>query len=225
MAAALTLYRSTIGKKVVMAVTGLVLIGFVVAHMLGNLKVFQGREKLNAYGVFLRDIGAPMLSHEQGLWLVRIVLLASVVLHIVAAYQLTRIDQRSRPIRYARHRVVKADYASRTMRWGGVIILLFVIYHVLHFTTGTVHSNFQPGEIYGNLVSGFQVWYISAFYILAMVALGFHLYHGTWSMFQTLGLNSYKYNKMLRWLAGIVAVGVSGGNILIPLAVLAGIVS
>jgi succinate dehydrogenase / fumarate reductase cytochrome b subunit len=225
MVTALTFYRTSIGKKVVMALTGVILVGFVIVHMLGNLKVFQGPDKINEYGIFLREVGAPVLSHEQGLWLVRIVLLASVVLHIVAAYQLTRQDLASRPVRYARHGMVQATYASRTMRWGGVIILLFVIYHLLHFTTGTAHPSFRPGDVYHNLVAGFQVWYVSAFYIAAMVALGLHLYHGTWSMFQTLGLNNSRWNGLWKWVAIIVALAVAGGNILLPVAVLTGLVA
>ncbi len=207
-----------------MAVTGFILVAFVIGHMLGNLHVFEGAERLNTYAVFLRTVGGPVLSREQALWIARIVLLASVVLHIVAAYQLTRRDLAGRPVPYARHRVVQATYASRTMRWGGVIILLFVIYHILDLTTGTVHPDFQPGNVYANVVSGFQVWYVSAFYIAAMVALGFHLYHGTWSMFHTLGINNAKYNRFFRWLSIIVAIVVAAGNISIPLAVLAGVV-
>ncbi len=225
MTSALSIYRTTIGKKVVMALTGFILVGFVIVHMLGNLKVYQGPEKVNAYGVFLREVGSPIFGNEQLLWIVRIVLLASVVLHMVAAYQLTRISYAGRPVSYARRRDVQATYASRTMRWGGVIILLFVIYHILHFTTGTVHPEFRHGDIYSNMVTGFSVWYVSAFYIAAMVALGLHMYHGVWSMFQTMGWNNSKYNTFLRRLAIITAAAVVLGNISIPIAVLAGIVS
>lgn len=224
MTAALTLYRTSIGKKVVMALTGLILIGFVILHMWGNLHIFEGREKFNEYAVFLRTVGGPVLGNEQALWLVRIVLLGSVVLHILAAYQLTRIDLASRPVRYARHRTVQQTFSSRTMRWGGLIILFFVIYHILHFTLGTVHPNFHPGDVYSNVVIGFQNWLVSGFYIAAMVMLGLHLYHGTWSMFQTLGLNSAKYNRLFQGLAALIALAVAGGNILVPLVVLAGIV-
>ena len=222
MAAVLGLYRSSIGKKVVMALTGFVLVGFVIAHMVGNLKAFQGPEKLNAYGVFLRDVGGPIFGHEQLLWIVRLVLLASVVLHIVAAVQLAHGELAARPVRYAYHKKVQATYASRTMRWGGMIILLFVIYHLLHFTVGAAHPSFRSGDIYHNLVSGFQVWYVSAFYIAAMIALGLHLYHGVWSMFHTLGLNNRTYNRLLRGTAGVVAGAVALGNISIPVAVLVG---
>jgi len=222
MAAVLGLYRSSIGKKVVMALTGFVLVGFVIAHMVGNLKAFQGPEKLNAYGVFLRDVGGPIFGHEQLLWIVRVVLLVSVVLHIVAAVQLAHGELAARPVRYAYHKQTQATYASRTMRWGGMIILLFVIYHLLHFTVGAAHPSFRKGDIYHNLVSGFQVWYVSAFYIAAMIALGLHLYHGVWSMFHTLGLNNRTYNRLLRGTAGVVAGAVALGNISIPVAVLVG---
>ena len=224
MTATLMLYRSSIGKKVVMALTGVILVGFVIVHMLGNLKVFQGAEKVNKYGVCLREVGDPVFGHGQVLWIVRIVLLVSVILHIVAAYQLTRISQASRPVAYAQRRPVQASYASRTMRWGGVIILLFVIYHLLHFTTGTLHPGFEEGDVYGNVVAGFRVWYVSAFYIAAMVALGLHLYHGVWSMFQTLGLNNATYTKLWRGVAIVAALAVALGNISVPIAVLIGLV-
>jgi succinate dehydrogenase / fumarate reductase cytochrome b subunit len=220
----LTLYRTTIGKKVVMAVTGLVLVWFVVIHMLGNLHVYEGPEKLNAYGVFLREAGTPFFGHEYLLWSMRIILLGSVSLHILAAYQLTRLDLNSRPVGYRRRRMISASYAARTMRWSGVILALFVIYHILHFTTGTVHPGFRAGDIHGNVVAGFRVWYVSLFYVLAMVALGFHVYHGVWSMSQTLGLNNPARNRFWGGLATATAAAVTLGNISVPLAVLAGVV-
>jgi succinate dehydrogenase / fumarate reductase cytochrome b subunit len=215
-----------------MAVTGIILVGFVVAHMVGNLKVFLGAEAINAYAGFLRDVGEPLLPRETLLWIARIVLLASVVLHIVAATQLTIQDRASRPQRYAVHKPVQATYASRTMRWGGVIILLFIIYHILHLTFGAV--GFAPGQylhedpnngfqVYQNVVNGFKVWPVALFYIVTMGMVGMHLYHGVWSMFQTLGLNNTKYNGMLRGLAMITALAVFLGNISIPIAVLTGI--
>jgi succinate dehydrogenase / fumarate reductase cytochrome b subunit len=222
MAAALSIYRSSLGKKFVMAVTGIILFGFVFAHMVGNLKVYQGEEKLNKYAHFLREVGSPIFAQEQLLWIMRLVLLAAVVLHIAAAYQLTQMSRRSRPVSYARRRDVQASYASRTMRWGGVIILLFVIYHLLHFTFGVAHHNFQRENVYQNIVSGFQVWYVSLFYILAMLALGMHLRHGLWSMFQSLGLSNRRWNGLLRGFATIFAVLVVVGNASIPVAVLLG---
>lgn len=233
MAAALSLYRTTIGKKVVMAVTGMILVGFVVVHMVGNLKIYLGPEALNTYAGFLREVGEPLFPRETLLWVVRLVLLASVGLHILAAAQLTALDKASRPQRYAVKKVT-TSYASRTMRWGGVIIVLFIIYHLLHFTLGRVGyapGVYQPGDpnsgfqTYANVVHGFQSWPVSLFYILAMGALALHLYHGTWSMFQTLGLNSSKWNGVWRGVAIAVAVAVFVGNVSIPIAVLAGVLT
>lgn len=226
MVSTVALYRSTIGKKVVMAVTGIILVGFVVAHMVGNLKIYLGPEAINEYGHFLREVGEPLFPRETLLWIARIVLLGSVVLHIVAATQLTILDRASRPQRYAYQKPQQATYASLTMRYGGVIVLLFIIYHILHFTVGAVgysSTPFEEGNVYQNVIAGFSVWYVSAFYIAAMVALGLHLYHGVWSMFQTLGWNSRKWNSLLRGLAVATAVAVVIGNISIPVAVLTGI--
>ena len=219
------LYRSSIGKKVVMAVTGLILFGYVFVHMLGNLKIYQGADKVNAYGVFLREVGDPFFAPEQALWIVRIVLLLSVVLHIVAAVQLTQMDWASRPVGYAASRKdVVASYASRTMRWGGLILALFIVYHILHLTTGTAHPSYVHGDVYGNMVNGFRVWYVSAFYVAAMVALGLHLYHGIWSTIQTLGWRHARNDDFWRNVALVFAVLITVGNVSIPLAVLTGMV-
>jgi succinate dehydrogenase / fumarate reductase, cytochrome b subunit len=225
MAAAIGLYRTTIGKKVVMALTGLILVGFIIGHMVGNLKAFDSPEHLNAYGVFLRQVGYPLLGPEQALWVVRIVLLTAVVLHIVAAAQLTILDRQSRQSRYARFRPVQQSYASRTMRWGGVIILLFVIYHLAHFTTGQTHPDFRHGDIYRNLIIGFQNPLVVLFYVVAVGALMMHLYHGIWSMFQTLGFNSIKWNRLLRGVSVVVAIGLFVGFLSVPIAVQLGILT
>ena len=217
------LYHSSIGKKVIMAITGFILYGYVILHMLGNLKVYEGPEKINAYGVFLRVVGSPILGDEQLLWLVRIVLLISVILHVVAAVKLTRMDVASRPVGYATRKNLSGGYAAGVMRWGGVVIALFIVYHLLHFTTGTVHPSFIQGDIYHNMIAGFRVWYVSAFYIVAMIALGFHLYHGVWSMFQTLGLNNSNSRRFWRGLATISALALAAGNISIPIAVMTGL--
>lgn len=217
--------RSTIAHKAVMAATGIVLFLFVVAHMLGNFKVYQGPEKLDAYAEWLREVGTPAFGHGQLLWSARIALLIAVGLHIWSAVVVTRRSLAARPIGYRRLAHAESTYASRTMRWGGVIILLFVVYHLLHFTFGTVHPDFQPGAVYHNLIVGFQVWPVSAFYIAAMLALALHLYHGLWSMFQTLGWNHPRYNRYRRWFAVGFALAIGVGNISMPLAVLAGWVS
>lgn len=232
MTGALTLYRSSIGKKAVMAVTGVVLVGFLLVHMYGNLKIFLGPAYFNEYAAGLRSIGAPIFSHEHLLWLMRVILLGSVVLHITAAVQLTQQDRAGRPVRYARKRHIKATLASRTMRWGGVTIFLFILYHLLHFTFGYVgfaSGSYRPeqdGQFfpYQNVVNGFQVWPVTIFYILALLALGMHLYHGTWSMFQTLGWNNAKYDGLLRGVATLLALVIVGGFISVPIAVLTGFV-
>jgi succinate dehydrogenase / fumarate reductase, cytochrome b subunit len=218
MSRALTFYSTSIGKKVVMAITGLILFGFVIGHMLGNLQVFMGANQMNAYAAMLK-------ANAMLLWGVRIMLLVAVILHIVAAVQLTRMSQRSRPEGYHYKDVIQADYAARTMRWSGPIIAVFVIYHLLHFTTGSVHPRFDVHDVYRNVISGFRVWPVSLFYIIAMVALAFHLWHGVWSMFQTLGLINPKSDKIIHRLAAIATLALIIGFISIPMAVLAGLIS
>jgi succinate dehydrogenase / fumarate reductase, cytochrome b subunit len=215
---ALTFYGTSIGKKVVMAITGVILFGFVIGHMLGNLQVFIGANQMNEYAALLK-------ANAALLWGVRIVLLVAVIWHIVAAVQLTRMSQRSRPEGYYYKDVIRADYAARTMRWSGPIIAVFVIYHLLHFTFGSVHPQFDVHNVYHNVVSSFRVWPVSLFYIIAMVALAFHLWHGIWSMFQTLGLINPKSDKIIRRLAAIATLAIAIGFISIPMAVLAGLIS
>ncbi len=226
MAATVALYRTSIGKKTVMAVTGIIMYLFMILHIYGNLKVVEGHDKFNAYSDYIRTVGNPIFFRTELLWLIRIVLLASVILHVVAAVQLTQQSVASRPVRYVNKKETDATIASRTMRWGGLVIFFFIIYHILDLTLGTAHSGaYQAGDVYGNVVSGFSHWYVTVFYVLAMIALGFHLYHGVWSMFQTLGINRRKYNRFFRGLALISAVLIAGGGIVVPVAVLAGIVS
>lgn len=219
------IYRSPMTKKVVMAVTGLMLFGFVLTHMIGNLKIYQGPEKLNAYAEALRELGAPFFGHGEFLWIARIGLLVAVALHIWSAWQLTRISHRARSQGYAKTAYQKATYASRTMRWGGVILVFFIVYHLLHLTTGSVHGEFIPGDVYHNVVAGFSQPLVSAFYILAQVALGFHLYHGLWSLFQTLGWSGPRFDVVRRQAAVAFALLISLANISFPIAVLTGIVS
>jgi succinate dehydrogenase / fumarate reductase cytochrome b subunit len=226
MAATVALYRTSIGKKAVMAVTGFILYLFMILHIYGNLKVFEGREKFNAYSDYLRTAGNPIFFRTELLWIIRIVLLSSVILHIVAAAQLTQRSYASRPVRYVNKKDTDATLASRTMRWGGLVILFFIIYHILDLTLGTAHSGaYQQGDVYGNVVSGFSHWYVTLFYLLAMLALGFHLYHGVWSMFQTLGVNRRKYNRFFRGLALVSAVLIAVGGCVVPISVLTGIIS
>lgn len=221
----LVLVRSTVGKKVAMALTGVVLVLFVVGHMAGNLKAFQGAEAFNHYAEGLREFGDPFVPREGLLWVVRVVLLVSVGLHVWAAWVLSRTSRAARSVGYRREESLVFSYASRTMRWGGVIILAFVVYHILHFTTGQAHPDFVAGDPYHNLVVGFRNPLVVAAYLVAMTALVFHLYHGVWSGFQTLGLNHPRWNPFRRPLAAALSLVVYVGFIAVPLAVQAGVIS
>jgi len=201
-----------------MAVTGVVLFGFVAGHLAGNLLAYKGPEALNTYAHALRTLPFQML------WIARAVLLASVSLHIWAAAALARMSLAARPQAYELRVNQESTYASRTMRYSGVTLGLFVVYHLLHFTFGLVHPDFVSGDVYHNFVSGFRVVPVSAFYIAAMVALAFHLYHGAWSMLQTLGLSDPRFNPLRHAFASLVAVGIAAGNISFPLAVLFGVI-
>lgn len=210
---------STIGRKVVMAVTGLVLFGFVFAHMLGNLQMFlPDHEAINHYGKFLRE-----MLHGGGIWVARAVLLGSVSLHIWAAWSLTRTSWKARPVPY---KVVTPDastYASRTMRWSGPILFLFIVYHLLHFTVGIVHPAFVEGEVYRNVIVGFSFWPVAVVYVIAILALGLHLRHGAWSMLQTLGASHPQWDRLRNLAATAFTVIIVLGFISVPLAVLAGV--
>lgn len=217
--------RTSIGKKAVMAVTGLISIGYAVLHMLGNLKIFQGAEHFNAYAEFIRSFGAPVLPHGTFLWTLRIIMLVAVVLHIASAILLTQQSHASRPIGYARKQRITTTFAARTMRWGGVILTLFLVYHILHITTGTLHPHFEPGSAYANTVIGFSSWPVSLVYVIAMLVFGLHVYHGFWSLFQTLGLNNARTTMFLRGGALALAGALTLGYIAVPIAVLLGIVA
>jgi succinate dehydrogenase / fumarate reductase, cytochrome b subunit len=215
----LRFWQTTIGKKAVMAVTGVILFGFVVAHLLGNLQIYISAEKLNAYSAALHSM--PAL-----LWGARITLLVSVFLHIWASWKLVLLQRAARPIAYIKKVNEHSTYASRTMVWSGPIILAFVIFHLLHFTFGVIHPGgpFIEHDVYNNVVTGFQSWPVSLFYIIAMVMLCYHLYHGLWSIFQTLGFSHPVYTPILRTAAKIVAILIAAGNISIPIAVLSGLI-
>jgi succinate dehydrogenase / fumarate reductase cytochrome b subunit len=217
-------YRSSIGKKAVMAVTGAFLFGWILLHMLGNLKVYLGPEHYNEYAQFLVTMGAPLLPNKTALILVRTLLLIAVVFHIDSAVRLTLMNQAARPIGYRQRQYPAASYASRTMRWGGVILLLFVFYHLGHLTYGKFHPDFVEHDVYHNFVTGFQVWWASAIYIVANLALGLHLYHGLWSMFNSLGLNHPKLESAKRIFATAFALIITLGNLSFPVAVLIGVV-
>jgi len=221
----LALWDTMIGKKVVMAVTGVVLIGFVFAHMIGNLKIFTGPNDINAYSRFLREVGMPALGYGELLWVVRIVLLTCVILHITAAIQLTRMSRAARPVGYDVKRDIETTFASRMMRWGGVLLAVFIIFHLLHLTGGVV--GFQPGQFkhlaaYQNVVAAFAVWPVAIFYIVAMGALCLHLTHGIRSMLQTLGWSTARNEAELKVLSLVIGIIVFLGFTSVPVAVLAG---
>src|SRR3954451_1387414 len=195
-AMARTVWDSTVGKKTVMAVSGLIMLLYLVVHMIGNLKIFFGAGEFNHYAHWLRTVGEPFMHYEWTLWLIRIVLVVAVVAHAVSAYQLSRRDIRARPGKYV-HKKPRASYATRTMRWGGIILALFIVWHILDLTTLTVNPRAEAGHPYQNVVADFHTWYADVIYIVAMLALGMHIRHGFWSAAQTLGANSRRRDRAL----------------------------
>ena len=210
---------SSVGRKIVMAVTGVVLFGFVTVHMLGNLTSYMGAEAMNHYAEFLHT-----MVHGGGIWVFRAVLLTATVLHIWAALSLTLTNRAARPVGYRVQQHKTATWSSLTMRWSGVILAIFIVFHLLHLTTGTVHPDFIKGDAYHNFVTGFQVPAVSAFYIVAQLCLGLHMWHGVWSFTQTLGWSHPRYNALRRNFATVLTVLVVGVNISYPVAVLTGFI-
>jgi succinate dehydrogenase / fumarate reductase cytochrome b subunit len=212
-------YASMVGKKVVMGVTGLIGIGFVILHSVGNLLVFSGPEAINSYSHFLK-------SNGELLWTLRIVLIVAVILHVIAAVQLTRQSRAARPIGYARRESEVATIASRTMRWGGALLLVFIVLHILHFTTGTVTPAgvFTPGDVYANIVLSFRIWWVALLYVLAMVALGFHIVHGAWSSVRSLGVSPPSPHPLHKRISVVIAILVWAAFTAVPVAVFAGLV-
>ena len=220
------LYESAVGKKYVMAVTGILLMAYVLLHMLGNLKVYLGPEHIDRYGAWLRTVGEPALPGTVALWAIRVVFIVALALHLQAAWSLTRIDLRARPERYRRRTdYIAANFASRTMRWTGPIVGLFIVFHLFDLSWGQANPAFVRGAVYHNVVASFSRWPVALVYIVANAALGVHLYHGAWSLFQSLGWNHPRWNIWRRWFAGAFAVVVAAGNISFPIMVLAGVVS
>jgi succinate dehydrogenase / fumarate reductase cytochrome b subunit len=211
------LFDATIVKKAVMAVTGVILFAFVVGHLLGNLQVFLGPERINSYSAFLK-------SNLELLWGVRIVLLVCVIAHIVVTIQLASLKSKARPVGYAKKKNSHSSLASRTMYYSGPMIAAFVIYHLLHMTAGVVHPDFQEGEVYANLVYGFQQPAVSIAYIVAIAFLCLHLNHGIYSIFQTLGAAHPKYMPRIKRTAAIISILLFLGYISIPISVMAGII-
>jgi succinate dehydrogenase / fumarate reductase cytochrome b subunit len=212
-------YASTVGKKVVMGVTGLIGVGFVILHSLGNLLIFQGSAALNSYSHFLK-------SSAELLWALRIVLLVAVTLHVIAAVQLTRQSRAARPVGYAKYETQVATIASRTMRWGGALLLVFIVVHILHFTTGTIRPAgvFSSEDVYANVVGSFRIWWVALFYVVSMIALGFHLFHGAWSSMRSIGVSPPSAQPMHRRISLLIAVLVWAAFTAVPVAVFAGLV-
>jgi succinate dehydrogenase / fumarate reductase cytochrome b subunit len=221
----LDLASTAVGKKWVMAVSGLGLMGFVFAHMFGNLKMYLGRTQFDEYAESLRTLLHPIMPNTWVLWGMRIGLVVLFAVHILSAISLTRMNRRARPVRYQSPRdYIAANFASRTMRWTGIIVFLFLLFHLADLTWGTVNPDFVRGDAYDNLVASFERPPVAALYVLANIALGIHLFHGGWSMFQSMGLNSPRYNTARGVFAAAFAVVVAGVNCSFPIAVQLGIV-
>jgi len=218
--------RSTIALKMLMAVSGLIFVGFVLMHMYGNLKAFEGHDAYNEYAEHLRTIGTPMLPYAGLLWIIRAVLLGSLIVHVYCAANLWRRAQKARTVKYQVKKHVGAIFASRLMRWGGVTLLVFIVWHLLNFTIGKVNVDGGPtNDPYNLLVDSFQVWWLTLIYLVAMAMLGAHLHHGIWSATQTLGLTG---SERSRWLAKRVAFTlaliITVGFSLVPIFTLVGVI-
>lgn len=213
------LLATTIGKKVVVAVTGLGWIGFVFAHMVGNLKLFLGPADYNHYGEWLRELGEPALPRTVLLWIFRSGLAIAFVAHVVLITVLAVRNRQSRPVRYGKPGRIQSDPASVSMKWGGVAILLFLLFHLAHFTWGIVPGeDFERGDVWGNMTNAFYHRpIIGLIYLVAMVALAGHIYHGFWSTMQTLGFNRARFDRLFRWIGIGLVVVIVGGNVFIIL--------
>jgi len=219
-------YRSAVGKKWVMALTGVALLGYVVAHMIGNLKVYFGPEEINHYGEALRDLGGNLAPRTHLLWALRIGLLGAALLHVHAAYTLTYTNWKARGGRYRERDYSVVTYASRTMRFTGTVVLFFVFFHLADLTWGVgpaAPEEFFRGDVYSNLVASFERLPVAIFYVLANIALGFHIFHGTWSLFQSLGWSHPRFNQWRKGLAAMLTAAVVIINLSFPIAVQTGI--
>jgi succinate dehydrogenase / fumarate reductase, cytochrome b subunit len=220
-----TLWHTTVGKKAVMATTGVVMLLFLVVHMAGNLKIFFGPTDFDSYAAWLRTIGEPVLHNSWYLWVQRVVLLACLVAHVTSAAQLSRRDRKARPQRYRHRQPWRGSFATHTMRYGGIVLGLFVIWHILDLTVGAVNPHYEAGHPYHNVVADFQVWWISLIYVVAMLMLCLHIYHGFWSAAQTLGANNAARNGVFKTIATVLALVITVGFLSVPVAVMTGVVS
>jgi succinate dehydrogenase / fumarate reductase, cytochrome b subunit len=221
----LNLYQTYVGKKWVMAITGVIGLGFIAGHMFGNLKIYLGADELNHYAEGLRTVAYPLMPEKFLLWVARIVLLIALVLHVHSAASIWARNRSARPVSYQSKRdYVAANWASRTMLWTGPIILAYIVFHLLDLTWGSANPDFIRGDVYHNLVVSFERWPVAAIYIVANLMLGVHIYHGAWSLFQSLGVNNPHINQGRRAFAALFALAIVVGNISFPIAVLAGIV-
>ncbi|ONI70233.1 succinate dehydrogenase [Actinosynnema sp. ALI-1.44] len=218
------IWSSTIGKKAVMGVTGLLMLIYVIVHMASNLKIFFGRENIDGYASWLRHLLDGLLGYEGFVWVARIGLVACVVLHMTAAIQLARRARKARPKAYQHRAKVQGSYAARTMRWGGVILALFIVYHILDLTAGVLNPNGVHLAVYDNVVADFQRWYVVLFYAAAVIALGFHIRHGLWSGLQSLGASTAARQRAIQSFAFAVAFLITVGFLAVPFAVLTGLV-
>lgn len=218
--------NTTVGKKAVMAVTGAILVLFLIAHMAGNLKIFLSAESFDHYAHWLRTIGAPILPDTWFLWIQRAGLLAAVVLHIWSATSLALRAKAARPVQYAHRKPVKGSYAARTMRWGGVIIALFVVYHILDLTTGHLNPVGDSSRPAANLIADFapERWYVTAFYVVTILVLSFHLRHGIFSAMRTLGQQTQAGERRAKAVALVVAVVIAVGFLAVPLSITTGLI-
>lgn len=223
--------KTLVAKKMVMAATGLMLFGFLVGHMVGNLKIFQGidaasgRYKIDVYAQFLRDVGFPLFAHGELLLYARLGLLAAFALHIASAVQVVLASRAARPQGYVVKEYLATNFAARTMWVSGLLILAYVGFHLLHFTTGQANfTGFEHGKVYANVYHAFRVWWVALFYIASMAVLSSHLFHGLWSLFQTLGICRQENLKIFQWVARAIAVGIFLGYAVVPVSILVGIV-
>lgn len=229
----LDFYSTAVGKKYVMAITGIIGIGFVIGHMVGNLKAYLGAIDHNGsraydidiYGEYLRELLVPILPHGYFLWIMRLGLIGAVVLHVHAAYSLTILNRKARPVKYQSARDYQiANFASRTMRWTGIIVVLFLFWHLADLTWGWFNPDFVHGAVYRNLDASLSRVPVALLYIVANIALGIHLFHGVWSLFQSIGVNNPRFNQWRRGLATGIATLIVVGNVSFPIMTLAGVI-